>query len=102
MYIFFLYLLKFLEIKTKIAIRFWNFPIFGKMENIICNPGFQHIGEKIFLTLKYEDLKVCQLINKKCINRNRIWIFDGCPRRPEVPGLPKPPPGGASEASMQL
>ena len=34
------------------------------MENIIKNPGFHHLVEKIFLNLKYEDLKKCQLINQ--------------------------------------
>ena len=34
------------------------------MEKIINNPGLQHLAENIFLNLKSEDLKKCQLINK--------------------------------------
>ena len=47
------------------------------MENIICNPGYQHIGENIFLTLKYEDLQTCLLINKKCkqiLDNPKFWL----------------------------
>ena len=55
--------------------EFFNFLV--RMENVICNPGFQHIGENIFLTLKYEDLQVCQLINKKCkqiLDNPKFWL----------------------------
>ena len=47
------------------------------MENIINNPGFQHMVEKIFLNLNYEDLKACQLINQSAneiLNDPMFWI----------------------------
>lgn len=34
------------------------------MENIIRNPGLQHITEMILFNLDFEDLKKCQLLNK--------------------------------------
>ena len=34
------------------------------MENLINNPGLQHLAENIFLNLNYGDLKKCQLINQ--------------------------------------
>ena len=36
------------------------------MENIIRNPGLQHLAEKIFLNLDTENLKLCVLINQSC------------------------------------
>ena len=34
------------------------------MENIITNPGLQHLAEKIFRNLDVEHLKLCGLINQ--------------------------------------
>ena len=34
------------------------------MENVIQNPGLQHITEMIFSNLNYENLKKCQIVNK--------------------------------------
>ena len=34
------------------------------LENIFNYPGLQHLAEKIFLNLDYEDLEKCQLINQ--------------------------------------
>ena len=34
------------------------------MENIIINPGLQHLAEKVFLNLDTEDLKICAQINQ--------------------------------------
>ena len=34
------------------------------MEQIVNNQAFEHIVEKIFLPLKYEDLIACELVNK--------------------------------------
>ena len=36
------------------------------MENIINNPGLQHLTEKILWNLNYEDMEACRLINKSC------------------------------------
>ena len=36
------------------------------MEKIINNPGLQHLSEKIFWNLSYEDLQKCQTINQFC------------------------------------
>jgi len=36
------------------------------MENIINNPGHQHIAENIFCNLSYKKLKNCQQINQSC------------------------------------
>ena len=36
------------------------------MENIIRNPGLQHLAEKIFWNLDTEHLKICRLINLSC------------------------------------
>ena len=33
------------------------------MGKIINNPEFQHLIENIFLNLKYEDLKKCEMLN---------------------------------------
>ena len=34
------------------------------MDQIIYNSGFQHIAEKIFLNLRFQDLRSCRLVNK--------------------------------------
>ena len=55
------------------------------MEEIIKNPGFQHITEKIFLALCIRDLLACQLLNKNSkiiLDNNPIfwikkWISSG-------------------------
>ena len=55
------------------------------MENVINNPGFQHLVEYIFLNLNIEDLKKCQLINqaaKNFLDNPILWkkLFQrGCP-----------------------
>ena len=36
------------------------------MENIINNPGHQHIAENIFCNLSYKKLNICQQINQSC------------------------------------
>ena len=36
------------------------------MENIINNPGLQHIAENIFCNLSDKDIKICQEINQSC------------------------------------
>ena len=42
------------------------------MENVINNPGLQHLEENIFLNLNYEDLKKCQFINQ---STKDIWKY---------------------------
>ena len=47
------------------------------MDQIINNPGFQHITEKILLNLDYEDFQVCKLINKSCkeiLDNPMFWL----------------------------
>ena len=47
------------------------------MENIVNNPGFQHLVINIFLNLNYKDLKACQLINQSAneiLNDPMFWI----------------------------
>ena len=47
------------------------------MEKIINTPGFQHLAEKMFLNLNYEDLKTCQLINQSAneiLENPMFWI----------------------------
>lgn len=48
------------------------------MENIIQNPGLQHITEMILLNLDLEDLKNCQLLNKsfQLLNKSCQDILD--------------------------
>ena len=48
-----------------------------KMENIINNPGLQHLAENIFLNLNYANLKKCELINQSAnqiLNNPMLWI----------------------------
>ena len=49
------------------------------MENLLNNPGLQHLAENIFLNLSYEKLKICQMINQtsyQILNGNSIlWIM---------------------------
>ena len=50
------------------------------MDQIISNPGFQHIAEKIFITLNYEDILACRLINKSSnliLENPMLWIVQG-------------------------
>ena len=50
------------------------------MDQIVSNPGLQHIAEKIFLTLNYEDILSCRLVNKssKLILENpMLWLRQG-------------------------
>ena len=47
------------------------------MENIINNPGLQHLAEKVFLNLDYEDLEVCGMINlssKHILENPMFWV----------------------------
>ena len=47
------------------------------MDQIINNQAFQHIIEKIFLTLKHEDLLACELINKSSktiLDNSYFWL----------------------------
>ena len=47
------------------------------MENIVNNPGFQHLVVNIFLNFNYKDLKACQLINQSAneiLNNPMFWI----------------------------
>ena len=47
------------------------------MENIIKNPGLQHLAEKIFWNLNYKDLETCRLINGSCrkiLDNPLFWI----------------------------
>ena len=47
------------------------------MENIISNPGLQHLAEKIFLNLDVEYLKNCGLINQSCqqiLDNPMFWL----------------------------
>ena len=64
------------------------------MENIINNPGLQHLAEKIFWNLNYNDLETCRLINGSCrkILDNplfwiKIFIHRGMSKKYEI-GLP--------------
>ena len=45
------------------------------MEQIVNNQAFEHIVEKIFLTLKYEDLVACELVNKSAGNVLKNPLF---------------------------
>ena len=47
------------------------------MEQIIKNPGYQHIVESIFLNLDYEKLQVCECINnssQEILNNPMFWL----------------------------
>ena len=47
------------------------------LENVINNPGLQHLAENIFSYLNYQDMTACQLINNSCnliISNPRFWI----------------------------
>ena len=48
------------------------------MENVIQNPGLQHITEMILMNLDFEDLQTCQLLDKSCINNvlanSMFWL----------------------------
>ena len=49
----------------------------NSLENVINNPGFQHLAENIFLYLNYKDLKACQCINrssKSILANPRFWL----------------------------
>ena len=50
------------------------------MDQIISNPGFKHIAEKIFITLNYEDILSCRLINKSSnliLENPMLWLRQG-------------------------
>ena len=47
------------------------------MENIINNPGLQHLAEKVFFNLEPEDLEVCAMINqssKQILDNPTFWL----------------------------
>ena len=47
------------------------------LENIINNPGLQHIAENILCNLNYEDLEVCRTINQSCkqiLDEPMFWL----------------------------
>ena len=47
------------------------------MENIINNPGLQHLVEKVFWNLDVEDLKICAQINQSCkqiLANSMFWL----------------------------
>ena len=48
------------------------------MENIINNPGLQHLVEKVFWNLDVEDLRICAQINQSCkqILQNPIFCLE--------------------------
>ena len=46
------------------------------MENILKNPGLQHLAENILWQLSYEDLENCRLVNqssKKILENPLFW-----------------------------
>ena len=49
----------------------------NNLENLINNPGLQHLAENIFSNLNYQDTTACQLINQSSeviINNPRFWL----------------------------
>merc|ERR1712087_343283 len=53
---------------------------FKIMDQIVSNPGLQHISEKIFLTLNYEDILSCRLLNKSSnliLENPILWLGQG-------------------------
>ena len=47
------------------------------MENILNNPGLQHLAEKMFLNLNYENLEHCRLVNessRQILDNTMFWI----------------------------
>ena len=47
------------------------------MENIIKNPGLQHLAEKVLRNLDVENLKKCGQINQSCkqiVDNARFWL----------------------------
>ena len=47
------------------------------MEQIINNPAYKHITEKILLNLSFQDLLSCQLLNKNCnqiMEKPLFWL----------------------------
>ena len=47
------------------------------MENILKNPGLQHLAEVIFWKLNYEDLENCRLVNQSCkkiLKNPMFWL----------------------------
>ena len=50
------------------------------MDQIVSNPGLQHIAEKIFITLNYEDILSCRLLNKSSnliLENPILWLGQG-------------------------
>ena len=49
----------------------------SKMEQILNNPGLQHITERIFYNLEFKDLMSCQLMNNSCnqiLKNSMFWL----------------------------
>ena len=49
----------------------------SNLENLVNIPGFQHLAENIFLSLNYDDLKSCQLLNrssKRILDNPLFWL----------------------------
>ena len=49
----------------------------SKMEQILNNPGLQHITERIFCNLEFKDLMSCQLMNNSCnqiLKNSMFWL----------------------------
>ena len=47
------------------------------MEEIISNPGLQHLAEKVFCNLDVEDLRICEQINQSCkqiLKNPMFWL----------------------------
>ena len=47
------------------------------MENIVSNPGLQHLAENIFWNLNVKNLKICGLINQSCqqiLDNPMFWL----------------------------
>ena len=63
----------------------------SQMENLINNPGLQHIAENIFLNLNFETLEVCKDINgasKRILKNPNFWlkkfILRGMPKKHQM------------------
>ena len=53
-------------------------PRYFRMDELVANPGLEHVAQKIFQLLDREDLKNCQLVSKAwrdCIRNDKIWWY---------------------------
>ena len=63
-------------IKTNLKSLSFSFR-FGEMDSFINNPGFQHIGKKIFKFLDHKSLVSCRKVNrawKKLVDDPNLWL----------------------------